>query len=241
MAHLLDQGVEEGLAQVVRLETEVEQMLVLGVVVMALHLHPGVLDVGHRGREPCLTSHIGDQLGQVVDAELLGELVEDAALALLGRVLKGQGDAGHGVADVEVPPRLATFAVHREWLPYRRLDAEAIERGPPDGVEVEASLQIRMEQGVLGLHPVHDSLVEIGGSGPPDPTGEEDVGAVVNLGEVVEAPRHLGKGQPVSATVVLDVEVALLDVDVGGAVLPHRAELDQVAIRGLVANRKEQI
>jgi len=55
------------------------------------------------------------------------------------------------------------------------------------------------------------------------PRREEHVGAVVNLGEVVPAAPLLGVGQRVGAALVGDGEVALLDVDVGSAVLAHRA------------------
>ncbi len=37
----------------------------------------------------------GDDVGQVVDAELLGELVEHAHLPVVGRVVDGQLDAAH--------------------------------------------------------------------------------------------------------------------------------------------------
>jgi hypothetical protein len=40
---------------------------------------------------------------------------------------------------------------------------------------------------------------------------------------------------------VLDLDEALLDVDVGSAVLPHRPELDQVAVGDAVAQREEQV
>ena len=40
---------------------------------------------------------------------------------------------------------------------------------------------------------------------------------------------------------VLDLDVALLDVDVGLAVLAHRAELDEVALGDVVADREEQV
>ena len=54
---------------------------------------------------------------------------------------------------------------------------------------------------------------------PPHLGAEQHVGGVVALGEVVEGPSLLGVGQGVGASVVLDGDVTLLDVDVGGAVL----------------------
>jgi hypothetical protein len=65
--------------------------------------------------------------------------------------------------------------------------------------------------------------------------------AVVDFGEVVERPRLLGVEHPVVTTVVLDLDEPLLDVDVRGPVLAHGPELDHVAIRSVVAHRKEHI
>ncbi len=52
--------------------------------------------------------------------------------------------------------------------------------------------------------------------------------AVVDLGQVVEGPGLLGVGQDVGPALVGDLDEALFDVDVGGAVLPHGAELHEV-------------
>ncbi len=52
---------------------------------------------------------------------------------------------------------------------------------------------------------------------------------------------QLREGQSVPASLVLDLDVALLDVDVGLAVLAHRPELDQVAVGDVVADREEQV
>ena len=50
-----------------------------------------------------------------------------------------------------------------------------------------------------------------------------------------------GKGRVSLAPLVLDLDVALLDVDLGLAVLAHRPELDQVAVGDVVADREEQV
>ena len=52
-----------------------------------------------------------------------------------------------------------------------------------------------------------------------------------NLGEVVEAGGLLGEGQGIGAPFVVDGDEALLYVDVGGPILAHGAQLDQVALR----------
>ena len=53
-----------------------------------------------------------------------------------------------------------------------------------------------------------------------------------HLGEMVEAGGLLGEGQGVGAPLVVDGDEALLYVNVGGPILAHGAQLDQVALRG---------
>ena len=59
--------------------------------------------------------------------------------------------------------------------------------------------------------------------------------------EVVERSGLLRVRQLVATAVVLDRDVPFFDVDVRRAVLPHRAQLDEVALRRELANRKEQV
>jgi hypothetical protein len=68
-----------------------------------------------------------------------------------------------------------------------------------------------------------------------------DVVAVVHLGQVVERAGELRERQRVLAAVVLDLDVALFDVDVRRAVLAHRAQLDQVGVRGEFVHRPQQL
>ena len=46
----------------------------------------------------------------------------------------------------------------------------------------------------------------------------------------------MGYGQRVGAAVVRNLDKALFDIDIGRSVLAHRAELDQVALRHVLAN-----
>lgn len=55
------------------------------------------------------------------------------------------------------------------------------------------------------------------------------------------APWLLGKEHPVGSAVVFDGEPALLDVDVRGTVLPHRAELDQMDIAIHLGDREHHV
>ena len=68
-----------------------------------------------------------------------------------------------------------------------------------------------------------------------------DVGGIVHLGCVVPRAGKLGEGQPVLAAVVGDGEEAFLDVDIGRSILAHGAQLDEVRLRCVIAQGKEQV
>mmetsp|Transcript_4627 Transcript_4627/g.19072 ORF Transcript_4627/g.19072 Transcript_4627/m.19072 type:complete len:343 (-) Transcript_4627:35-1063(-) len=112
------------------------------------------------------------------------------------------------------------------------LDGEAVERGAEDGVVVEPVDEAIVHRRLGGGDAVDDALVEVGGAHLPGLGAHEHVGGVVALGEVVEGVALLGVREGVGAAVVFDGDVTLLDVDVGGTVLAHGAELDEVALRG---------
>ena len=159
----------------------------------------------------------------------------------VGGVGDGQFDAGEGVADVEEAAGLGAGAVDGQRVADHRLQAEAVEHGAEDLVVVEAGDQALVAGGLVGLDPVDDALVEVGRAQAPGAAGEVDVGRVVDLGAVVQRGRQLRERQRVAAPLVLDLDVALLDVDLGLAVLAHRPELDQVAVGDVVADREEQV
>src|ERR1700674_5106067 len=115
--HRLDQRVPE----VMGLKAQVEQLLMLGVVVMLLALHSWVRQMHDGGFEPVGRPRIAHLLSQRLDGELLGELIEDAILALGGWMLEGQSHAGHRIADIEESPRLPTLSINRERQPERAL------------------------------------------------------------------------------------------------------------------------
>ena len=64
---------------------------------------------------------------------------------------------------------------------------------------------------------------------------------VVDLRKVIQGSGHLGERQDVATSVVLDLDEALLDVDVGRPVLAHRAELDEVACGHVLAQGEQQV
>ena len=63
----------------------------------------------------------------------------------------------------------------------------------------------------------------------------------MHLGQVIEGARPLRVQDPVPAPLVLDLEPAFLDVDVGGAVLAHRPQLDQVDARVRLRDRVQHV
>ena len=152
-----------------------------------------------------------------------------------------QLDALERVADVEEAAGLPALAVDRQRVADHRLHAEAVERRAEDLVVVEARAQALVEVGLVGRDAVDDALVEVGRPQAPDAAGEVDVVRVVDLREVVDRARELRVGQRVLAALVLDLDEALLDVDVGRPVLAHRPELDEVAVGHPVAQREQQV
>ena len=172
---------------------------------------------------------------------MLGELVEDPVLALLGGVHERQLHTGLGVADVQHAPGLAPLAVDGEGVADHGLDTEAVQHRPEHGVVVETREQVVVHGGLVGLLAVDDALVEIGHAQAPDAKAKMHVVAVVHLGQVVEAAGLLGIGHHVGAALVGDLDEALFDVDVGIAVLAHRPELHEVDRAVLLGDGVEQV
>ncbi len=63
----------------------------------------------------------------------------------------------------------------------------------------------------------------------------------MHLGQVIERAGLLGEGKHVAAAIVLDLDVAFFDVDVGRAVFAHGTQLDQVAVGLDLAQGEEQV
>src|SRR3954454_5483048 len=112
---------------------------------MVFSLDARVLERLDLGGDPELLGGVDEEVGEMNYRELLKELVEDAHLTGFGGVEAGELDAAHGVANVEVPARLAALAVDRQRVPDRGLDAEAVERGAEDVVVVKPVDQARVE------------------------------------------------------------------------------------------------
>ena len=67
--------------KLVRLEAEVDEQLMLGVVEVRVLLEAGIRRVVDGGLATVRGTRVAHQLGELEDRELLGELVEDAELA----------------------------------------------------------------------------------------------------------------------------------------------------------------
>src|SRR5438132_6563978 len=83
--------------------------------------------------------------------------------------------------------------------------------------------------------------MKVGGTQSPESAGELDVVAVVQLGQVIEAAWLHREGQTILPAIVGDREEALLDVDIGGPVLAHGAQLDEVGARRVITEGKEEV
>src|SRR6266566_3001503 len=77
-------------------------------------------------------------MGQFEHGKLFRELIIDAALSSGSRVVTGDLDATHGVANVEETARLSSLAVNGERLSDGRLNTKAIQDGAKDIIVVEA-------------------------------------------------------------------------------------------------------
>src|SRR3954447_11539047 len=125
----LQHRADELLAEQVGLQPEVEKLRVGGVVVVLLELDPWVGDVLDLDVVAELGAALLHELGELGDRELLGELVEDAEVAEVGRVLGGELDAAQRVADVEEAAGLASLPVDGQRMADDGLHAEAVEDG----------------------------------------------------------------------------------------------------------------
>ena len=86
--------------------------------------------IGRRDVEPDLAGGMLDQLGELLQREQLGELVEDAVLARVRGVGGRDPDTLQRVDDVEVPARLPPLAVDGERVADNRLHAKRLSAVP---------------------------------------------------------------------------------------------------------------
>src|ERR671918_1974471 len=237
----LEHRLHQRLREEVRLEPEVEELRVRGVVVVLLGLYPGIVDPLDHDLEAVLAPGPGHQLRELDDRELLGELVEHPVLAGSRRVRRGKLHAPDRVDDVQVPASLAALPVDGQGMTDHGLEAEPVQRGPEHLVVIESGEEALVAFRVLRVDPVHDALVQVGGPEVPDPARQRDVHRVVHLRRVVEGAWLLRERKDVGSTLVPNLDEALLDVDVRRPVLAHRPELHQVRVRGQVTHGEQDV
>src|SRR5258708_7590366 len=203
-------------------------MLCVVIVLLGFHARIGnVIDLDGHAKFFRRGFHHARQLH---DRELFGELVVYAAFALSGRIVARDLDAPDRVANVEESARLTALAIDRERLADGGLHAEPIEDRAEHIVIIEAIDECFIERRFSGRCSVNYALIEIRGANSPDLAREHYVVAVVHLREVVKRSWLLREGNYILATVVLDGDVALLDVDVRRAVFAHGPQFDEVAV-----------
>ena len=213
----------------------------LRVVVVLLGLDSGIRRRFDRHVQADVRAGLSHQISELADRELLCELVEHAELALVGRVQDGQLDAAQRVSDVQVTPRLATFAVDGEGVADHRLHAEPVQRRSEHLVVVEAGGQPFVQHGLRRFDAIDNTLVQVGGAQPPYARREVDVRRVVDLRAVVQRAGQFRKRQSVAAAVPRDLQISLFDIDVGCPVLAHRSKLHKVRVRCQVAHGKQHV
>src|SRR5690625_5430140 len=110
------------LGQQVRLQAQRQQVRVDRGVVVVVLLHARRVHAGDGHLVAQVRRDLLDLLRQLLDGELLGELVVDAELADVGRVLTGDLDAAHRVLGVQVPAGLGAVAVAGLAVAARRME-----------------------------------------------------------------------------------------------------------------------
>src|SRR5882724_10613266 len=213
-----------------RLEPQIGQLGVLGVVVMFFGLHSGIRQMVNGHVEPQFLAGCFHHSGQLQDRELFRELVEDAKFASLCRMQAGQFYAPHRVADIKKASRLPAATIDGNRMVDSSLHAEAVQRRAKNLIVIKAVDQQRVECDFIGHSPVNNSLVEVGRAQAPDFAAESDVVTVMDLGKMIKRPRLLGKWQDVFASIVLDLDEAFFNVDVWRSILAHGAKFHEMTI-----------
>src|ERR1700688_1872310 len=173
--------------------------------------------------------------------ELLRELVVDTALSSLRGILAGNFNAAHRVADIQESAGLSAGSIYGQRLTDGRLHTEAVQNRAEYIVVVEAIDKGLVQFDFLGHGSIDHTLIQICGANAPDFAAKHDVVAVVNFRQMVKGARLLWIRQHILAAVVLNGDVAFLDIDIRSAVLTHGAQLNQVALGAQFTNREEHV
>jgi hypothetical protein len=215
---------------VVRLQTEIDQGRVGGVVIVPLLLLPRVGDRTNGHVQSQLAACLDNPFGELDHAEGLGELVHDPQLAAARRVGGSQLDALQRVVEIEVAAGLAAAAIDGQRDTGHGLDEEAIDDRAEDVVVVKVGQQAPVGAGLGGAEAIDRALHQVGDPKPVQPDVEPEQIGIEDFRRVVERAGRAREQEAVLPALVRDLDPALLDVDVGRAVLAHGAELDDVAV-----------
>jgi hypothetical protein len=152
---------EQRLAQIVRLQSKVQQARIGGVVVVLFLLDARVRQVIDRHIETELLRRFAHRFGETGDIELLGELIEHTQLAARCRIEDRKFDTRQRIANIEEAARLPALAVHRQRQPDDCLHQEPIERRTENPIVIEARRQTRIESGFRRLDAVDYPLIQV--------------------------------------------------------------------------------
>src|ERR1035438_2235720 len=145
-------------------QTKIEQLGMLGVVIVLLQLDARVGNMFDGDVEPLAIANLLHQVGQVEHAELLGELVEYPVFALCRWALDGDLNAPQRVANVQKASGLPALAIDGKRASQRRLHTIAIQHRTPNAVVVKTRGQSVIKQRFVCLQTVHNPLIQVGRS-----------------------------------------------------------------------------
>src|SRR6266566_3092372 len=106
---------------------------------------------------------------------------------------------------------------------------------------METRLQTLIQPRFVCFDPIDHALVEICGCEFPGFASETNIVAVMNLGKMVEGARLTRERKNVSSTLMLNLNKALFDINIGSSILAHGSQLHQPARRDDLPNRPEKI
>src|SRR5580692_7629914 len=103
------------------LQTEIEELGMLGVVIMLFCFDARVGKVVNLDFHAQIFSRFLHFLRDIEDGKLFGELVVDPALALSSGIQASQFDAAHRVANIQEAAGLTSLSINGQWLADGRL------------------------------------------------------------------------------------------------------------------------
>src|ERR1035438_1564222 len=158
-----------------RLQAEVEQLGMLGVVVMLFRLNTRVREVIHVHVQAHLPGSGFDHPRQFEHRKLFGELIKHAAFAGLGRIQTSQLDTSNRVPNIQESSRLAALPINCEWVSGDCLDAEAVQNRAENIIVVKAVDESFIERSLISNSAVYHALIQIRGPQSPNLAGEHHV------------------------------------------------------------------